>query len=91
MNDKYEVSTINYVWGNVQYLTYHLRQYRLIIYIVITCNLTGVVAVLFDDLRKIVVYGIKFELLIPAPGDGFFQGFYGTAGPEYELVAVAAL
>jgi len=46
---------------------------------------------LFDDLRKIVVYGIKFELLIPAPGDGFFQGFYGTAGPEYELVAVAAL
>ena len=54
-------------------LAHHLRQHRFIINIIITGDLAGVVAVLLDDLREIVVHGIKLKLLIMASGDRLFQ------------------
>ncbi|MBO6310187.1 MAG: hypothetical protein J6N70_15420 [Oribacterium sp.] len=41
----------------------------------------------FDDLREVVIDGIKFQMVIPAPGDGVLQGFAGTAGPKNQFVA----
>lgn len=43
----------------------------------------------FDDFRKVVIDGIKFKILFPAPFDRFRQSFAGTAGPENEFVAIA--
>ncbi len=43
----------------------------------------------FDDFRKVVIDGIKFKILFPAPFDSFRQSFTGAAGPENEFVAVA--
>ena len=51
--------------------------------------LAAVVFVEFDDFRKVVIDGIKFKILFPAPFDSFRQSFTGAAGPENEFVAVA--
>jgi hypothetical protein len=47
------------------------------------------VSVEFYDFRKVVIDGIKFKILFPAPFDSFRQSFAGAAGPENEFVAVA--
>ena len=56
-------------------------------HIIIAGDLPGIVAVHFNNLWEIVIYGIEFQLMITAPGDSFLQGFSGAAGPEDELVA----
>lgn len=43
----------------------------------------------FYDFRKVVIDGIKFKILFPAPFDSFRQSFAGTAGLENEFVAIA--
>ena len=43
----------------------------------------------FYDFRKVVIDGIKFKILFPAPFDSFRQSFAGAAGPENEFVAIA--
>ena len=43
----------------------------------------------FDDFRKVVIDGIKFKILFPAPFDSFRQSFAGAAGPENEFIAIA--
>lgn len=47
------------------------------------------VSVEFYDFRKVVIDGIKFKILFPAPFDSFRQSFAGAAGPENEFVAIA--
>ncbi len=47
----------------------------------------GKVAVHFNDLREIVIYGIELQLMITAPGDCFLQSVPSAAGPEDELVS----
>ena len=66
---------------------YHSRKNRLNINVIITGDLPGIVAVHFNDLREIIIYGIELQLMFTAPGDSFIQGFPGAAGPEDELVA----
>jgi len=46
------------------------------------------VSVKFNDFRKVVIDGIKFKVLFPAPFDSFRQSFAGAAGPENEFVAI---
>ena len=43
----------------------------------------------FYDFRKVVIHGIKFKVLFPAPFDSFRQSFAGAAGLENEFVAIA--
>ena len=69
---------------------YHSRENGFIVDVIVTGDLPGIVAVHFDDFREIIIYGIKGEILIFAPGDCFLQGFTGAAGPEDELVAGGA-
>lgn len=57
--------------------SYRIRQHCPVIDITITRDLPGIVAVLFNDLRKIVIYGIEFQLMLTTPGDCFFPGFTG--------------
>ena len=66
---------------------YHLGHHNLIINVLIAGDLPRIVAMHFNDLREIVIYGIEFQLMFPAPGDYLFQGFTGAAGPVDELVA----
>lgn len=57
-----------------------------IIDVIVAGDLPGVVAIHFDDLREIVIDGIKGQVVVLAPGDCFLQGFTGPAGPEDEFI-----
>ena len=63
------------------------RNLGLIINIIVTGNLPGVVAIHFNNLRKIIVYGIELQLMVSAPRYSLFQGFSGSTGPEYQFIA----
>ena len=65
------------------------RKQHPVVDIVIAGYLAAVVSVEFYDFRKVVIDGIKFKILFPAPFDSFRQSFAGTAGPENEFVAIA--
>ena len=69
----------------------HSREDGLIINVVIAGDFSGVGAVHLNDFRKIIIDGIKSEILIFAPRDGFLQGFTGSAGPEDKLVSGSLL
>ena len=66
--------------------TYKLRYMQhFIVNIVITGDLPAVVAVKGNDFREIVIYGVKFKALLPAPVHSVCQGVPGTAGPQDHL------
>ena len=66
--------------------SHRLGQHSLVVNVVIAGDLPGVVAVLLNDLREIIVDSIKLQMQFPAPGDSILQGLADTAGPEDELV-----
>ncbi len=82
------------IFGNIKELTfsgwalsiYHGRENGFIIDVIVAGDLSRIVAVHFNNLREIVVDGVKGQVMILTPGDSFFQGFPGSAGPEDELV-----
>jgi hypothetical protein len=49
----------------------HFRQQHPVINIVVAGYLAAVVFVEFYDFRKVVIDGIKFKILFPAPFDSF--------------------
>ena len=64
------------------------RKQHPVINIVVAGYLAAVVSVEFYDFRKVVIDGIKFKILFPAPFDSFRQSFAGAAGPENEFIAI---
>lgn len=59
-----------------------------VINIVITRYFPAVVSIFFNNLGKVVVDGIKFQIMIAAPANGMIECLSGSAGPEDEFVAL---
>ena len=59
-----------------------------VINIVITRYFPTVVSKFFNNLGKVVVDGIKFQIMVVAPADGMVKCLTGSAGPEDEFVAL---
>ena len=58
-----------------------------VIDIVVTGYLSGIVAVLFNYLGKVVIDGVEYELVLGAPCNGHIKSVTGSACPEYQLIS----
>ena len=59
-----------------------------VINVIVAGDLSGIVAVLLNDLRHVAVDSIELQVVISAPGDGSAQGVPGAAGPQDNLVSL---
>lgn len=71
----------------ILHILWHLH--HPVINVVVAGNLSAVVSIEFDNLRKIVVDGIKFKILLPTPFDSLCQSISGAASPENKFITIS--
>lgn len=71
----------------ILHILWHLH--HPVINVVVAGNLSAVVSIEFDNLRKIAVDGIKFKILLPTPFDSLCQSISGAASPENKFITIS--